>query len=224
MALTLYYHPLASFCWKVSIALHESGIPFEPHLVDLGDEESRRRFLSVWPLGKMPVLHDSDTNRTIPETTIILDYLASRVPSAAWLLPGDAETVLEIRLRDRFFDLYVQQPMQKIVTDRLRSEGQGDAHGVAVARRELRTALDFVEARWTGSAWAAGEAFSMADCAAAPALFYADKVASFHSSHPNIWAYLQRILARPSFGRVLEEAQPFMHLFPVERRTDQQAP
>jgi glutathione S-transferase len=224
MALKLYYHPLASFCWKVSIALYESGIPFEPHLVDLGDEGSRRQFLAVWPLGKMPVLHDEDTNRIIPETTIILDYLAARFPSAAWLLAGGPETVREIRLRDRFFDLYLQQPMQKIVTDRLRPAGQGDAHGVEAARQELRAALDFVEAHWTSGAWAAGEAFSMADCAAAPALFYADKVAPFRSSHPSTWAYLQRISARPSFGRVLREAQPFMHLFPAERRTDQQAP
>jgi glutathione S-transferase len=224
MALTLYHHPLSSFCWKVSIALQESGIPFEPRLVDLGDGESRRRFLAVWPLGKMPVLHDSDANRTIPETTIILDYLAARFPSAAWLLSGDAEMVREIRLRDRFFDQYVHQPMQKIVTDRLRPAGQDDAFGVETARKTLRTALDFVEARWTSGAWAAGEAFSMADCAAAPALFYADKVAPFRSSHPDTWAYLQRALARPSFRRVLEEAQPFMHLFPAERRTDQQAP
>jgi glutathione S-transferase len=223
MALTLYYHPLASFCWKVSIALIESDIPFEPRLVDLGDAESRRRFLALWPLGKMPVLHDADANRTIPETTVILDYLAARFPSAAWLLAGDAEAVREIRLRDRFFDLYVQQPMQKIVTDRLRPAGQGDAFGVEAARQELRTALDFVEARWTSSAWAAGEAFSMADCAAAPALFYADKVAAFRGTHPNTWAYLQRTLARPWFQRVLKEAEPFMHLFPAERRTDEAA-
>ena len=137
MALTLYHHPLSSFCWKVSIALYESGIPFEPHLVDLGDEESRRRFLAVWPLGKMPVLQDAETDRIIPETTIILDYLAARFPGAAWLLSGDAETVREIRLRDRFFDLYVQQPMQKIVTDRLRPAGQDDTHGVETARQDV---------------------------------------------------------------------------------------
>jgi glutathione S-transferase len=218
MALTLYHHPLASFCWKVTIAFHESGIPFESHVVDLGDEDSRRRFLAVWPLGKMPVLHDAEADRTIPESTIILEYLAGSRPSAAWLLPGDAEAAREVRLRDRFFDLHVQQPMQKIVTDRLRPAGRGDAHGVEAARQDLRKALDFVEEHWATGAWAAGEAFTMADCAAAPALFYADKVAPFRHSHPRSWAYLGRATERPSFVRVLDEARPFMHLFPAEHR------
>jgi glutathione S-transferase len=220
MALKLHHHPLASFCWKVTIALYESGISFKSQVVDLGAEESRRMFFAVWPLGKMPVLEDAAANRIIGESTIILDHLAGRFPSASWLLPGDADAVREIRLRDRVFDLHVQQPMQKIVTDRLRPAGQGDAHGVAAVRQDLRAALDFVEARWRSGAWAAGEAFTMADCATAPALFYTDKVAPFRSSHPNTWGYLQRVSRRPSVARVLEEARPFMHLFPEERRTD----
>ena len=123
MSLTLHYHPLASFCWKVLIALYENGTPFEPHLVDLGDEAASTAFRRMWPIGKMPVLRDDARDRTIPESSIIIEYLAQHYPGERQLLPADPEQALQVRLADRLYDLYVQEPMQKIVTDRLRPAG-----------------------------------------------------------------------------------------------------
>jgi glutathione S-transferase len=216
MALTLYFHPLASFCHKVLIALYENDTPFKGHIVDLMDEGSSARFLAVWPVGKMPVLRDESTDRTIPETTIIIEYLDQLYPSRRPLLPVGEDARLDARLWDRFFDLYVQVPMQKIVVDRLRAEGEHDPRGVTEARATLRTAYAMLERRMAGKTWAIGEDFTIADCAAAPALFYAGIVEPFAQSHPNVAAYFARLLARPSFKRVIAEARPYFQFFPFK--------
>ena len=214
MALQLHFHPLSSFCWKVLIALHESGLEFEPHVVDFGDDASREAFVALWPLRKMPVLHDTATGETVGETSIILEHLAARFPEAAWLIPPDPEQALRVRFLDRVFDLHVQQPMQQIVADRIRPEGVLDAVRVAQARTRLRIACDHVERDLVTGGWAVGDRFSMADCAAAPALFYADKVMPLAEAHPRCLAYLGRLQARPSFARVLAEAEPYFAMFP----------
>ena len=213
MTLTLHMHPLSSYCWKVLIALYENDTPFEAHLVDLGDPEAAAAFKALWPTAKMPLLVDTTLNRTVPETSIIIEYLDVAYPGPVRFIPEDADAALRVRLMDRVFDLYVQEPMQKIVGDRIRPAGAHDPHGVAHARSQLAMAYDLLEAELAGRTWAAGEAFSLADCAAAPGLFYANKVARL-SDHPIVSAYLDRLLARPSFQRVLREAEPYFAMFP----------
>jgi glutathione S-transferase len=214
MALELYFHPLASFCQKALIAFYENDTPFEPHIVDLGDAASSAAFKKIWPIGKFPVLRDTANDRTIPESSIIIEYLGLHYPGRTRLVPAAAEAAWQTRLRDRFYDLYIHEPMQKIVTDRLRPAGKKDPHGVEQARALLATAYGMVEQEMGSKTWAMGEAFSMADCAAAPALFYANKVQPFGAGHPSLAGYFGRLLQRPSFARVVEEAKPYLALFP----------
>jgi glutathione S-transferase len=216
MSLTLYYHPLASFCWKVQIALYENGTPFDGEIVNLGDKAASADFFAMWPVGKMPVLRDSSRERTIPETSIIIEYLDRHYPGAQRMLPVDEDRRLDARLWDRFFDLYVQTPMQKIVADRLRPETEKDPRGVADARATLRTAYDMLERQLAAQRWAAGTDFSLADCAAAPALFYAGCVSPFAETHATTAAYFDRLARRPSFVRVLSEARPYFNMFPFK--------
>jgi glutathione S-transferase len=216
MPLILHYHPLASYCWKVLIALYERSIPFEPKLVDLGDPASRAEFAALWPIAKMPVLEDRDRGRVLPETSIIIDYLDVHHTDGPTLIPEQPDLAREVRLWDRIFDNYVQGPMQKIVADRLRRPSEKDRTGVEEARRSLATALAMVDGHVAGREWVTGAGFTMADCAAAPALFYADKVMPLAGSHPNALALLERLKARPSFARVLTEAEPYFQYFPTE--------
>ncbi|HMA14231.1 MAG: glutathione S-transferase family protein [Bacteroidota bacterium] len=212
----LYYHPFSSFCQKVLTALYENATPFAPEVVDLGNPESRAAFAAVWPLAKFPVLRDEDRGVTIPESTAIIEYLALHRPGPVALIPADPEAALQARLWDRFHDNYVEHPMQKIVGDRLRPAERRDPQGVADARALLDTAYGILETEMGSKTWAAGEAFTLADCAAAPALFYAEWVNPFTDRHPRLAAYFERLMARPSFARVVEEAKPYRHFFPQE--------
>ena len=214
MPLKLYFHPLSSFCQKVLVALYENDTPFERHIVDLMDEASGAAFKKIWPIGKFPVLRDDMKGRTIPESSIIIEYLAQHYPGRTQLVPADADLALRTRLSDRFYDLNVNVPMQKIVTDRLRPAGGNDPHGVEQAKALLRTAIGMVDGEMATKTWTMGDAFSMADCAAAPALFYADQVMPLGDEHKNAAGYLGRLMERPSFARVLEEARPYFTLFP----------
>lgn len=214
MSLQLYYHPLSSFCWKALIALYENATPFEPLLVDLSAADSRANFLRVWPLGKFPVLRDEARKVTVPETSVIIEYLAEYYPGRTTLIPADGEQAREVRLRDRFYDLYVHQPMQQIVTDRLRPTGKNDLFGVEQARASLQTAYDMIESEMPTRTWAAGDAFTMADCAAFPALFYANRVQPLGDAHVNVARYLSRLQERASVARVVAEAQPYFHMVP----------
>lgn len=212
MSLVLHAHPLASYCWKALIALYENETPFEFRLVDFGDPESAAAFAAIWPLKKMPVLEDRD--RVLVESSIIIEYLDRNHPGPARLIPGDPDAALEARMLDRIFDHYVMTPMQKIVLDRIRPADGRDPHGVADARATLDTAYRWLDQALAGRPWAAGEAFGLADCAAAPSLFYADRVQPLGKSVPVLAGYLARLKARPSFARVLAEAEPYQHLFP----------
>jgi glutathione S-transferase len=216
MTLRLYFHPLASFCWKTLIALYENETPFEPVLVDLGDATSRSAFLAVWPLGKFPVLRDESRDQLLPETSIIIEYLEQYYPGKTSLISSDPDRARNTRLLDRFYDLYVSEPMQKIVGDRLRPVEQRDALGVQQAKAALAVSYGMIEQHLAGKLWLMGDHFSMADCSAAPALFYGDKVVPLGDVYPNTSAYLQRLRERPAFARVLREAEPYFKFFPQE--------
>ena len=214
MSLELYFHPLSSFCWKALIALYENGTPFEPRIVDLGNAGAAAEFKKIWPIGKFPVLRDVTRDRTVPESSIIIEYLDRHYPGGTRLLPADPDLARQTRMRDRFFDLYLQVPMQKIVGDRLRPAGKKDAFGVEQAKVQLQTALDMVDRDMAKNTWAMGEEFGMADCAASPALYYANLVMPFGGTHKHAAAYLERLLSRPSFARTVKEAEPYRALFP----------
>lgn len=216
MAYTLLYHPLSSYCMKVLTALYESETPFTPKSVNLQDEAERAALLKLWPIGKFPVLRDEDRDLTVPESTIIIEHLAQQHPAAAPLVPSDPKLALAVRAQDRFYDLYVHNQMQEIVGDRLRPANAKDPTGVEHARKRLATSYDMLERDMASKAWAAGDKFTMADCAAAPALFYGNKVQPFEATHPKLAAYFGRLKQRPSFERALEEAQPYMKFFPAE--------
>ncbi|HEY2758511.1 MAG TPA: glutathione S-transferase family protein [Pseudolabrys sp.] len=214
--LTLYMHPLSSFCQKALIALYENDTPFTPRHVDLMDEAQSAAFKTMWPVGKFPVLRDEVAKQTIPESTTIIEYLAQRYPGPTKLIPDDADAAYEARALDRFYDFHVHLVMQKIIGDRLRPEGQKDGLGVEQARSALHTALGLAEKDMAARNWAAGEAFSIADCAAAPTLFYVNMaVMPLNGAYPNLTAYLDRLTKRPSYARALKEAEPFLQYVPM---------
>ena len=215
MSLTLHFHPLASYCHKALIALYENDTPFTPNLVNLGDEHQRAALLKLWPIGKFPVLRDDATDRTVPESSIIIEYLDNHYPGPTRFIPLDEKQALQTRLRDRFYDLYVHEPMQKIVGDRMRPPGGKDPHGVEEARARLRTCYGLIDQEMARRTWAMGDSFGLADCAAAPALFYANEVLPFEG-HANLAAYFSRLKGRPSYARVLKEAEPYFAMFPRE--------
>jgi glutathione S-transferase len=214
--LTLHYHPFSSYCQKVLVALYENGTDFTPHLVDLGDPEARAALRALWPICRFPVLVDGD--RTVPESSCIIEHLALRHPGPIELIPTDPEAALEVRLEDRFYDAYVHTPMQKIVGDALRPDGARDPHGVAEAEALLDLAYDMIEARMADRTWACGDAFTLADCAAAPALFYGDWARPIGADRPRVAAYRERLCARPSFARAIDEARPWRKHFPLGAR------
>lgn len=214
MALTLYTHPLASFCHKVLIGLYENATPFEPRIVDFSDPGSAATHIERWPVGKIPVLHDSNGNRVVAETSIIIEFLQQHYPGPVRLIPDEPAHQLDVRLWDRFFDLYVSMPMQKIVTDRIRPADSNDPYGVAEARATLDTAYGMIEGQLYGREWITGDDFTMADCSALPGLFFASIVHPIGADRPQLGAYFECLLARPSVRRVLAEAQPYFHLFP----------
>jgi glutathione S-transferase len=214
MSLTLHFHPLASYCWKVLIALYENDTPFTPRMVDLSSESERAALLKLWGIGKFPVLRDDVRGQTVPESSVIIEYLDRHYPGATRFIPADFERAWQTRLSDRFYDLYVHEPMQRIVGDRMRSEGRKDPQGVEEAKARLRTSYRMIDDEMATRNWSMGEVFSLADCAAAPALFYANEVLPLGEGHANVAAYLDRLKARPSLARVLKEAAPYFAMFP----------
>jgi glutathione S-transferase len=221
MSLTLHFHPLSSFCWKALIALYENDTPFTANMVDLGNAAERDALLKLSPIGRFPVLEDTARREIVPESSIIIEYLDRHYPGRTRFIPAEPEAALQTRLRDRFLDLYIHLQMQKIVGDRLRPKGAKDPHGVEQARAQIRKSYDILErqlaggGQFAGGAWAMGENFGLADCAAAPTLFYAGQLEPF-GDRSNLTAYLSRLKARPCFARVLKEAEPYFAMFPKE--------
>ncbi|MFL6551228.1 MAG: glutathione S-transferase family protein [Povalibacter sp.] len=214
MSLTLFYHPLASFCWKVQIALYENGTEFRGEIVNFADKQSSARFFELWPVGKIPLLVDEQHDRTVPETTIIIEYLDRHYPGHRPLLPNHEDQRLDARLWDRFYDLYVQTPMQRIVANQLRPQNERDPRAVDESTSALRLAYEMIERQMADRTWAIGEEFSIADCAAFPALFYAMTLQPFSEAHAKTAAYFERLVQRPSIMRVIEEARPYFQFYP----------
>ena len=212
MSMRLYAHPFSSYCQKVLIPLYENDTPFEFRMLAIGDERAAAEHEALWPLKRMPVLVDD--GRTVLETSIIIEHLGLHHPGPLRLIPADPRAALDVRMMDRFFDNYIMTPMQKIVLDHIRSAEQRDPQGVAEARRLLETAYRWLNKALNGRKWAAGESFSLADCAGAPSLFYADWVHPIGEDSPNVRAYRRRLLARPSFARAVDEARPYRRFFP----------
>ena len=206
----LYGHPFSAYYQKALIACYENATPFELRLLE-GDA-AWSAFRAVWPLARMPVLVDS--GRTLMEATIIIEHLALHHPGPVRLIPQDPRAALEVRMLDRIFDNYVATPMQKIVLDHLRDANERDARGVSEARTLLRRTYAWLDGQLSGREWAAGGSFSLADCAAAPSLFYADWVEPIDAALSNLTAYRQRLLARPSIARAVDEARPYRPNFP----------
>ena len=209
----LYAHPFSSYCQKVLIALYENATPFELRMLTPGDEKIAAEHAALWPLRRMPMLVDD--GRTVVESSIIIKHLGLRHPGPVRLVPAEPGAALEVRMMDRVFDNYVSTPMQKIVGDSLRRAEDRDARGVADARATLDTAYAWLEQTLAGREWAAGRAFSMADCSAAPALFYADWTHPLGEAFPKVRSYRRRLLERPSFARAVDEARPYRPLFPL---------
>lgn len=213
MALTLYSHPFSSYCQKALIALYENATPFTYRKLDGSDPTAFPEFAALWPVKKFPLLVDD--GRPIPEATIIIEHLAVRHPGPVRLIPEDPAAAVEVRFVDRFFDNYVHAPLQRIVGDTLRQAGERDPKGVAEARAMLDVAYAWLEQRMANREWAVQDRFSLADCAAAPALFYADWTHPIGEAFPKVRAYRTRLNARPSFARAIDEARPYRHLFPL---------
>lgn len=210
MSLVFFGHPFSSYTQKVLIALYESATPFTWRVLE--DAAGFAEMKQLWAIGLMPVLADDGT--PIAESSIIIEHLLLHHPGPARLIPTDARAALDVRFLDRFFDSYVMTPMQKIVGDHLRSESERDPRGVADAKERLDVAYGWLETRLAGRQWAAGDTFTMADCAAAPSLFYADWVHPIGAQRPAVRDYRARLLKRPSVARVVDEARPYRKFFP----------
>jgi glutathione S-transferase len=210
MSLTLYYHPLSSFCHKALIALYENGAAFDKRLIDLSQAGDRDALRAVWPIGKFPVLHDPVRDRNVAESSIIIEYLDRFFPGTQALIPAHADAALDVRFWDRFFDTYVHAPMQRIVADRM-----GPAPGAMAAERALlHLAYGMIDRQVTDRGWVVGDGFSLADCAAAPALFYATTLEPIPAGREALAGYFERLIARPSVHRVLDEAKPYFRFYP----------
>ena len=209
----LYAHPFSSYCQKVLIALYENSTPFEFKLLGPETPANFTELARMWPLQRFPVLVDE--GQSLMEASIIIEHMMLHHAGPVRLLPADAKVALDVRFMDRFFDNYVMTPMQRIVSDSRRTPDQRDAQTVADARTLLETAYSWLDARLRGRDWVSGEAFSLADCAAAPSLFYADWVHPIGKRFTNVLVYRERLLSRPSFARVVNEARPYRHLFPL---------
>ena len=214
MTLQLYFHPFSSYCQKALVALYENAIPFERHIVEGPDSPASRELARLWPMKRFPVLVDGE--RTILEASCIIEYLDLHAPGPVRLIPvDDPQAALEVRMMDRFFDNYVATPQQKVVFDALRPEPVRDPYGVQQAREMLDTAYAWLDKVMQHREWAAGEHFSLADCGAAPFLFYADWTHPIGDAHPHVAAYRRRLLRRPSFARAVDEARPYRAYFPL---------
>ena len=213
MTLKLYAHPFSSYCQKVLIALYENDTPFDYRRLEVGDEQAIAELEALWPIKRFPVLVDGE--RTSVEASIIIEHLGLEHPGPVRLVPEDARAALQVRMMDRFFDNYVSTPQQRIVFDSIRPAEHRDSYGVQEARAMLDRAYGWLDASMVGRRWAAGDDFSLADCAAGPALFYADWTHPIGEGFAHVRAYRKRLLERPSFARAVNEARPYRPLFPL---------
>ena len=212
--LALYGHPFSSYTQKVLTALYENGTPFELRNLDPAAPGNHApEWLRRWPLAKFPLLVDGD--HTVVESSIVIEHLQMAHPGPVQLIPADPAAALQVRFMDRFFDLHVMAPVQHAVNAALTGDPAKRVDGVAWAADKLEKAYAWLEGEWARRTWAAGDGFTMADCAAAPALFYADWTHPIAASYPLLRAYRARLLARPSFAQAVEAGRPYRHYFPL---------
>jgi glutathione S-transferase len=209
--LVLYSHPFSSYCQKAIVAFYEKDLPFEHRMLE--DEGAMAELTAYWPFGQFPVLREG--GRTYAETSIIIERLDQIAPAAAPMIPADPALALETRFMDRVFDNHVQTHQQRIIYNALRPEAERDGATDAAARTALETAYAWLDEVMADRTWAAGEAFTLADCGAAPGLLYAHWTHAIPERHANLWAYRRRLLARPSYARALDEARPYRDYFPL---------
>lgn len=208
--LTLYGHPISSYTWKVLAALYENGTPFEQVTVD---QNTYADFIAKWPMGKFPILLDSDRKQMVTETSVIIEYLDAHYPGRTRFIPEDIDVALEVRRWDRIFD-HLNTTMSKVVVDNIRPEGQRDPYGVEEAKRIVHSIYTVIEAQLGDRAFIVGDTFTLADCSAAPALWYGTRNVPLGGAFPHIAAYLERIKSRSSFARAVKESEPLFHMYP----------
>jgi len=213
MTLQLFAHPFSSYCQKALIAFYENDIGFDFRMLAPDEPANGEEFARLWPIRKFPILVDG--GRVILEATSIIEYLQVAYPGPVKLIPEDPAAAVEVRMLDRVFDNYVMTPQGKCVFDALREPQDRDPYGVAEARTMLETSYAWLDQRMADRQWAVGEAFSLADCAAAPSLFYADWTHRIGEQHVHLLAYRARLLARPSFARAVDGGRPYRHFFPL---------
>ncbi len=213
MSLVLYGHPFSSYTQKVLIALYENATAFEFRLIAPEEADNVGQWLQRWPLGKFPLLLDGE--RSVVETSIIIEYLQLQHPGPVALMPAAPMQALDVRFHDRFFDLHVMSPVQHAVAGALSGDAGKRDEARRFAEQKLELAYAWCEAQLPGKHWACGDAFSLADCAAAPALFYADWTHRISDAYPLLQAYRERLLQRPSFARAVDEARGYRQLFPL---------
>lgn len=211
MTLSVYLHPFSSYCQKAETAFYEKGVEFDVKMLD-GSDPVASEFAALWPIGRFPVATDGD--RLIFEATGIIEHLEVLYPSQPRLIPEDPAAAADVRMWDRFFDNYINFNQQRIVYAALGREPDDGSHG-ATWKAALDAAYAVLDHRMAVREWAAGDAFSLADCAAAPALLYADWSHSIADKFTHVRAYRARLLARPSYARALDQARPYRHLFPL---------
>jgi glutathione S-transferase len=213
MTLQLFAHPFSSYCQKALIAFHENDIPYDLRMLAPDEPANGAELARLWPIKRFPILVDGD--RTILEATSIIEHLQARYPGPVRLIPDDADLAVEVRMLDRVFDNYVMTPQGKCVFDAIRPEADRDPYGVRQAREMLDTAYAWLDERMAGREWAVGKTFSLADCAAAASLFYADWTHAIPTELKNLHAYRARLLARPSFARAVDGGRPYRAFFPL---------
>ena len=208
--LSVYGHPISSFTWKVVTALYENATPFNAVTVD---QDTYADFIAKWPMGKFPILIDRDRAQMVTETSVIIEYLDAYYPGHTRFLPKDLDAALEVRRWDRVFD-HLNTTMSKIVIDKIRPDGQRDPYGVDEAKRIIASIYAVIETQLGDREFAVGDSFTMADCSAAPALWYATRNAPLDGKFPGIADYLERLKRRPSFARAVKASQPLFHMYP----------
>ncbi len=213
MSLVLHAHPLSSYCQKVLLGLRENGVAFDYRKIEFGDAAHGAELERLWPMKRIPVLVENGA--AIVESSIILEHIDRAHPGKTKLIPADQTAALEARFMDRIFDLYVMTPMQAIVFEALRPAESRDPFGVAKARKDLDTIYAWLDAKLDGREWASGPEFTLADCAAAPSLFYADWTQPIPATYARLKAYRARLLARPAFAQIVDEARPYRQFFPL---------
>jgi glutathione S-transferase len=213
MTIEFYGHPFSSYCMKALIAFYENDIPFEWRMVSPEHPENGAAWAAKWPMKKFPMIVDGDTQ--VMEATSIIEYLAVAHPGPVKLIPADPRTAVEVRMMDRIFDNYVMTPQGKCVFDFIKPPENRDPTGVADAKTMLETIYAWLDQRMAGREWAVGNSFTLADCAAAPSLFYADWTHAIPERFTTLIAYRKRLLARPSFARAVDEARPYRPFFPL---------